>query len=88
MYPKSYHQVVIKSEYNPMSRTMRKTNVCVMSSYRTGSFPFAEEVPKTKLKTISTKLSELPHHTIYHTIHILSAYRGARRTLCREYQGA
>ena len=68
MFPKSYQQVVIKSEYHPMNRKMRKTGVHVMCSYRAGSFPFAEEVPETKLKTISSMLSEFPHHTTYHTI--------------------
>ena len=41
---------------------------CVMHCYTADSFPLDEEVPKTKTKTVSTKLSELSQTTIYHTI--------------------
>ena len=50
--------------------------VCVMRNYRASSFPFVEEVPKTKLKTVSTKVGDFPHHTTYHITNILLGNSG------------
>ena len=47
---------------------MRKFGVSVMCSNQARSFPFDEEVPETILKTVSTKLSDFPHRTTYHTM--------------------
>ena len=65
-----------KNQSTIPENSMRKSCASVMCRYRADSFAFAEEVRETKLKTVSTKLSELPHHTAYHTKHLLSGIPG------------
>ena len=57
------------SEYKSPGRSpgAEIRDICVMGRYCVSSFPFEEEVPETKTETVSTKLSEFPHNTSYHT---------------------
>ena len=62
---------IIKSNVNQSTIpeiSMRKSCVCVIRCYTASSLPLDDKVPETKTKIDSTKLSEFPHHTTYHTI--------------------
>ena len=67
-----YHKII--SKCNPENLMCGKHSV--MRCDRADSFPLKTKYLKPKLKTVSTKLSEFPHHTTYHTNHVLSGISG------------
>ena len=85
----------IMPEYNP--RVLKCGIMCVRcAATLSAPSPSTKRYLKPKLKTVSTKLSEFPHHTTYHTIiHTVGHFWGARPTpsvlsteYCLAYLGA